>query len=52
MTEQGMHEELRDGAGDGDAAESVPAVLACVLGLGLAAGDGSRREQTWTTRTP
>jgi RNase adapter protein RapZ len=24
MTEQGMHEELRDGAGDGDA-ESVPA---------------------------
>src|SRR6478736_1569510 len=25
MTEQGMHEELRDGAGDGDAAESVPA---------------------------
>ena len=34
------------------AAESVPAVLACVLGLGLAAGDGSRREQTWTTRTP
>jgi O-Antigen ligase len=34
------------------AAESVPAALACVLGLALAAGDGSRREQTWSTRTP
>ena len=28
--------------------ESVPAVLACALGLALAAGDGSRREQSWT----
>ena len=34
------------------ATASVPAALACVLGLALAAGDGSRREQTWTTRTP
>ena len=33
-------------------APAVPATLACVIGLALAAGDGSPREQSWTPPKP
>ncbi len=33
-------------------APAVPATLACVIGMAIAAGDGSPRDQSWTPRKP
>ncbi len=33
-------------------APAVPATLACVIGMAIAAGDGSSRDQSWTPRKP